>query len=100
LGLLRDDYFLLVDEIAGKLGISSDSAVLAKKILRDAREKRITGGRRPVTLAASALYVACRLRGEWMTQRELAVAVDCSEIAIRHAYLLLKDRLGLDFSPW
>ena len=93
----RADYFWMVDEIAAELGVSRGSVDVAKQILRDARARRLTCGRRPSSLAASALYIACRLRGERLTQHELAVALGIQEVTIRNGYSFLRDRLGLVF---
>lgn len=94
MGLLRADYYWLVDEIAKDVGVSDASARLAKEVLRDARRFRITGGRSPSALAAAALYIACVFRCEQVTQSRLARSVGVSEVALRFNYKRLLRRLN------
>ena len=94
--------FALVDEIASKLesarlSVSIISIVLAKRILATAHEKHVTGGRRPVSLAASALYIACRMTGDRIRQRDIVLAAGISDIVVMKVYKLLMIRLGMTF---
>ena len=93
---------LLVDEIASNLksagfSVSIGSVVLAKKILATAHEKHVASGRRPATLAASSLYIACRMEGNRIRQMDVASAAGVTEITVMYFYKFLMVRLGLVF---
>ena len=46
-------------------------------------------------LCASALYVACTLEGENITQRDVAQAASVTEVTIRNRYKGLRLALGI-----
>ena len=46
-------------------------------------------------ISASALYVACILEGENMTQRDIADAAGVTEVTIRNRYKGLRAALGI-----
>jgi hypothetical protein len=92
--------FVLVDWIASKLksaglSISIGSVVLSKKLLATAHEKHVTSGRRPVSLAASALYISCRIEGDGISQQDVAFAASITEVTVRKVYKFLIRRLGI-----
>jgi hypothetical protein len=93
---------LLIDQItsnlkSARLRVTVDSVVLAKKILVAAHEKHVACGRRPATLAASALYIACRMKGNRIRQMDIASAAGVTEVTVMTFYKFLMDRLGLVF---
>jgi len=73
-----------VSRIAEKAGVSGESQALAVKILREAKRKRMTMGKDPMGIAATVLYIACQLKGEKMTQMDIAAAADVTEVTIRN----------------
>ena len=92
--------FVLVDEIASKLEsagltVSISSVKFAKELLENAHKKHITCGRRPVNLAAAALYIASRLEGNRISQQDIAFTFDFSPRAVCGTYQFLVARLGL-----
>ena len=98
---MRSD-IALVDEITSKLksaglSVSTSSVVLAKKLLATAHEKHVTCGRRPVSLAAAALYICCRLEGDHIPQQNIAYASGITEVSVRRTYQFLTARLGIIF---
>ena len=97
--------FEVVDEIVfalqfAELKVPLDTSTLAKKILEIAHQKRITAGRRPASLAAAALYIACRINANNISQKEIADAWDLSEVTIRAVYKLLMTHLGIAFREY
>ncbi len=94
MGLIRADYYWLVDEIVKDVGLSGDSGKLAKEVLQDARRFRLTGGRSPSSLAAAAVYIACVFRSEQVTQSKLAKSCGVSEVSVRLNYKRLLRRLN------
>jgi transcription initiation factor TFIIIB Brf1 subunit/transcription initiation factor TFIIB len=89
---------LLIEKYACKLHVPLDCSDFAKKILRDARGKRMTWGRNPRTLAASTLFMACLLKDYLRTRRTLKEFADISDlnpVTIREFSKRLRDELNL-----
>lgn len=89
----RIDY--LTKEFAEKIGVPSDCVELAKKIVTAAREKHITWGRKPSTVAAASLYVACHLRDCPISQKELAKIAGIHPVTIATCHRKLHSHLNL-----
>jgi transcription initiation factor TFIIB len=88
------DPMTYVSKIGEKTGISGQTQVLALKLLREAKRKRVAAGKDPTGLAAAALYIACGQTGEIKTQKEIAEAAEVTEVTVRNRYKSLK--LGLE----
>ena len=69
---------------------------IANKILFAAKQNRITAGRGPEGLSASATYIASVLTGERKTQRELAEISGVTEVTIRNVYKTLVNNLMIE----
>ena len=85
-----------LSKIAEKTNISSQTQALALKIRREAEKKVVTAGKNPRGIAATALYLACRMRGECITQKELAEATDLTQVTIRKRKKEIVEKLGLN----
>lgn len=83
--------------IADRAGVSGGTLGLAAKILKEAKKARIVMGKDPRGLAAAILYIACKLRNEKITQKQIAIAADVTEVTIRNRKRELLKRLKLDF---
>jgi len=75
-----------VARIASKVGLSEKTKRYAIEILRKAEENKISAGKNPMGLAASALYLSCVKNGEDKTQRDVAEAANITEVTIRNRY--------------
>jgi transcription initiation factor TFIIB len=84
-----------VSGIASRAKMSEKTQRRAREILFRAKETGITAGKDPMGLAASALYVACTLEGEEMTQKDVAEAARVTEVTIRNRYKGLREALGI-----
>jgi transcription initiation factor TFIIB len=84
-----------VSAIASRAAMSEMTQRRAREILLMAKEARISAGKDPMGLAASALYVACTLGGEEKTQKEVAEAARVTEVTIRNRYKGLREALGI-----
>jgi len=82
--------------IADRANISGGTLGLAAKILKEAKKARIVMGKDPRGLAAAILYIACKLRNEKITQKQIAIAADVTEVTIRNRKRELLKRLKLD----
>ncbi len=90
-----DDPVDYVSKIAEKAKISGETLGLAVRIIRDAQQKRVTTGKDPTGLAAAALYIACQMRSEKITQKEIAQAAGVTEVTIRNRKRELDRELNL-----
>ena len=84
-----------VSGIASRAGMAERTQRRACEILRVAQAARISAGKDPMGLAASALYVACTLEGEQKTQKDVAEAAKVTEVTIRNRYKSLRQALGI-----
>lgn len=81
--------------IASKARVSERTQRKALQILLKASQERLSAGKDPMGLSASALYVACSLQGENITQREIAEAAGVTEVTIRNRYKGLRVALEI-----
>jgi len=73
-----------IARIASKAGLSEKTKRYAIEILRKAEDNKISAGKNPMGLAATALYISCVKNGENHTQRDLAEAANITEVTIRN----------------
>jgi transcription initiation factor TFIIB len=84
-----------MSKIASRANVSGKTQKRAREILLRAEQARISAGKDPMGISASALYVACILEGENMTQRDIADAAGVTEVTIRNRYKGLRLALGI-----
>jgi transcription initiation factor TFIIB len=84
--------------VASRLKVEPKVEADAREILSEAERAGITAGFCPTGLAASALYLASLLDGEWMTQSSAAEAAGVREATVRkeskRLRKVLKEPLG------
>ena len=85
-----------VSKIAERTGISGQTQGHAIKILHEARKKRAAAGKDPMGLAAAALYIACLVKNEKKTQKDIAEAAGVTEVTVRNRYKSLRRQLGIE----
>ena len=91
---------LRVSKIASKVELGEKTQRMAVEILGEADRLKITIGKDPMGLAASALYLACIMNGERCTQKMIAEAAGVTEVTIRNRYKELEISLDPDrFKP-
>ena len=92
-----------ISKIARRSGLSGKTERKGLEILDKVNGDPVLSGKKPVSLAASALYLASILRGEKITQSRLAVAAELTTITIRKRYLeilqILKNQKQFDLIP-
>jgi len=85
-----------VTKIEAKNNIGEKTQQKAIGILKLARKKGAIAGKDPMGLAAAAIYIACVMRGEKKTQKEIAEVAGVTEVTVRNRYKGLRKDLGLD----
>ena len=98
-----------VSKIAEKIGISQKTQGRAVELIRQAKEKKYGSGKDARSLAAAALYIACRENKEQkkgrfgnpvrdITQKDIADNAGLTEVTIRNRYKDLEKLLDIKTS--
>jgi len=94
------DYFIpptnpnqYISKFSNQLTMQGKVDEIAGKVLKIAKELKLTSGRGPTGIAAAASYIASVLTGERKTQREIAEIAQVTEVTIRNRYKELTERL-------
>lgn len=74
----------LIMSRSDKLGVSRNTIERAMSLVEEAQKRRITQGRAPSSVAASAIFVACQKEGEDIKQKLIAQVFDVSTVTIRN----------------
>ncbi len=75
-----------VPRFASELEVSDEAEHRARELLRTAKDAGLHSGKSPVGLAAAAVYAACLLTNEHVTQSEVSEVANISEVTIRNRY--------------
>jgi transcription initiation factor TFIIB len=87
-----------ITKFSNQLTMQGKVEEIAHKILKAAKELKLTSGRGPTGIAAAASYIASVLTGERKTQREIAEIAQVTEVTIRNRYKELVERLMFHMS--
>lgn len=86
----------LINRLGESLGLTMYTRKVAIEILVEAREKRLTMGKIPMSLAAAAIYIASIKTGERRTQQQIAIPARTTPVTIRNRFKELAKGLGLE----
>jgi transcription initiation factor TFIIB len=89
------DPLAYVSRIAEKAYVSGEIQGIVVRLLHEAKHKRITMGKDPVGVVAALLYIACQLKGENVTQKEIAEAAGTTEVTLRNRKKEIIEKLDL-----
>jgi transcription initiation factor TFIIB len=93
LRLPLQDLVRCVSKLARQVNVSTSTRRVATHIINEAKQKKgKISGRNPMSIAAAALYMACRLEREKITQREIAKAADVTEMTVRNNAASLREQ--------
>lgn len=87
-----------ISRIATTVGLSEKTRRKALDMLFQAKEKGITAGKNPISLAASALYLSSIINGEGRNQRSLSEASGISTVTIRNVSKIIKKVIGKEYN--
>lgn len=76
----------LLPRFASRLSLDQQTLTLAVEIVMKLQGTKVITGKNPSTVVASALYLASKMNGIRLTQREVANAVGVMEVTIRQRY--------------
>lgn len=77
------------------MGISEKTKRLALELLYKIKEKGLSDGKNPVSLAAAAIFLAVGINGEGKTQKDIAKAAEISSVTIRNVAKIMKKSMEL-----
>lgn len=75
-----------------KKNLSKAIETMAAVILKDARMRHLLAGASPISMAATALYLASNELGREVTQKEMAEASGVSEVTVRSSCKVLRNK--------
>lgn len=81
-----DDPAKYLSKIASNTALDQKTQSLAMELLQRAKMIKADVGKSPAGMAAAALYMAALIRGEHVTQRQLAGAAEVTEVTVRNRY--------------
>lgn len=84
-----------IPRYASELGLPGEVQARARQIISDARQEEAMAGRSPTGMVAAALYIAAKLEGVELTQREIANYVGVTSVTVRKNYKDLVESLGI-----
>lgn len=85
-----------VSKIGTSVGLSEKAKRDALDIIERAKQKGITDGKNPVSLAATALFISATLNNEKATQDKIATASGISSVTIRNVAKVLRKNIPLE----
>ncbi|MDE1862119.1 MAG: transcription initiation factor IIB [Thaumarchaeota archaeon] len=84
-----------ISRISSQAKLNEKVKRYALTILEDANKMEITAGKDPMGLAAAALYLACVINKEDVTQKVIAMAAGVTEVTIRNRHKGLRELLDI-----
>lgn len=88
-----------ISMMVNRLGLAGETERLAKLILAQASEMKLTSGRGPHDMAAACVYISCMLNEDRRAQGEIAREAQATEVTIRNRYKELAQRLEFNVQP-
>lgn len=85
-----------VPRYSSDLGVSGEVESRARNMVKEAREKGITSGKSPVSVAAGGLYLAVMLENGEITQKEVGDTLGVTSNTIRKSYRNLAKGLDIE----
>ncbi len=85
----------LVNRLGENLGLTMYTRKVAIDLLAEAKDRKLTIGKIPMSLAAAAIYIASIQTGERRTQQQIAIPARTTPVTIRNRFKELAKGLGL-----
>lgn len=88
------DPAIYVEKVASKLKVGPEVEKETLKILKEAKNKKITAGKDPLGMVAAAMYLGMQRLGlQLFTQKQIAEASNVTEVTVRNRYKSLRESL-------
>jgi len=90
------DHQNYISKFVSQLTLSGETENIAKMILDQAMDMKLTSGRGPAGIAAAATYIASTITDERRTQGAIAKGAHVTEVTIRNRYKELTKKLSIE----
>ncbi|KXA96025.1 transcription initiation factor IIB [candidate division MSBL1 archaeon SCGC-AAA259I09] len=84
-----------VARFGSDLEVSKKVQTKAVDLIRQAKKKKITSGKKPSGIAAAALYIASKMEGETKSQSRVAEVANTTDVTIRNRYKEMRDKFDV-----
>jgi transcription initiation factor TFIIB len=88
-----------VSKVGNTVGLSEKTKREAVDLISHIKEIEYSDGKKPMTIAATVLYLACIKTGEHVSQKEIAKAAGVTDVSIRNRVKDLKARNIVQVPP-
>jgi transcription initiation factor TFIIB len=85
-----------IRRLVSRLRLRGETEMLALRLAEESENNNLTNGRSPAGLAASCIYVSGRITGERLTQHQVALEAQVTEVTIRNRYKEMINNLQLE----
>jgi transcription initiation factor TFIIB len=75
-----------IERLIDSLGLNDNVKTKALQIIEDAKQRGLTSGRNPISIAAAAIYIAAKKLKISITQKEIASKAHITEVTLRNRY--------------
>jgi transcription initiation factor TFIIB len=91
----KDESTLVLARLSDKLNLRGRGLKLALELLEQAKEKKLSCGRSPTSLAAACVYLSSMMIESPITQKTVASVANVTEVTLRNRYKEMIEVLGL-----
>jgi len=85
-----------IPKFVDRLGLKQDVATLASAIISLLKESGLHEGRKPSSLAGAAVYVAAKILGYEITQKQVSKATGENEVTLRNSTWFILERVNIE----
>jgi transcription initiation factor TFIIB len=85
-----------VTRLVSRLDLLGDTEILALRLVEVASNNNLTNGRSPAGMAASCIYVSSRILGKGLTQQQIALEAQVTEVTIRNRYKDMMSKINIE----
>lgn len=87
------DTYKCVSRLAAIIKISDRTKQIATRVMNEITKREIPAGKKPMSVAASVLYMSCKISGEHKSQAEIANAAGISLLTLRNRFFDLRRQI-------
>jgi len=91
----RDESVLMLTRLSDKLNLRGRGLKVALELLEAAKERKLSCGRSPTSLAAACVYLSSIIVNTPITQKTVASVASVTEVTLRNRYKEMIEVLGL-----
>jgi len=85
-----------IKRLVSRLRLLGDTEILAMRLMEEASNNNLTQGRSPAGIAASCIYVSSKIMEEHLTQQQVAIEAQVTEVTIRNRYKEMVKKIEIE----